>query len=123
MRSAQLVALVAILIFQSLGVAAVTGLWVFEFATQGSDDLVSALSLLLVMVVAVAWLVATASGVFRKRRWAFSSSVVVQILTVILGLALVPGDLLQGWLLLGPATVALVILLSKKTWQLIEGQD
>lgn len=113
MRSAQLVALLVIISLQTLGVAVLTGLWIYEFFTQGSEDLVSAISLLLVMVAAVGWLTATASGVYQKKRWAFSSSVVAEILTVILGLALIPGDLVLGWVLLGPAIVALVILLSR----------
>jgi hypothetical protein len=113
MRSAQLVALLAIVSFQTLGVAVLTGIWAYEFFTLGSDDLVSAISLLLVMAAAVGWLTATSSGIYQKRRWAFSSAVVAEILTVILGLALIPGDLFWGWVLLGPAIVALIILLSR----------
>jgi hypothetical protein len=123
MRSAQLVALLAIIIGQALGVAGLTGLWVCEFITLGSDDLLSAISLLLVMAAAVAWLAAISTGVYQKKRWAFSSAVVAEILTVILGLALIPGDLVMGWLLLGPAIVALIILLSKKTGREIANQD
>jgi hypothetical protein len=113
MRSAQLVALLAIVSFQTLGVAVLTGIWSYEFFTRGSDDLVSAISLLLVMTAAVGWLTATSSGIYQKRRWAFSSAVVAEILTIILGLALIPGDLFWGWVLLGPAIVALIILLSR----------
>lgn len=113
MRSAQLVALLTIVSFQTLGVAVLTGIWAYEFFTLGSDDLVSAISLLLVMAAAVGWLTATSSGIYQKRRWAFSSAVVAEILTVILGLALIPGDLFWGWVLLGPAIVALIILLSR----------
>lgn len=113
MRSAQLVALLAIVSFQTLGVAVLTGIWAYEFFTLGSDDLVSAISLLLVMTAAVGWLTATSSGIYQKRRWAFSSAVVAEILTIILGLALIPGDLFWGWVLLGPAIVALIILLSR----------
>lgn len=113
MRSAQLVALLAIVSFQTLGVAVLTGIWAYEFFTRGSDDLVSAISLLLVMTAAVGWLAATSSGIYQKRRWAFSSAVVAEILTIILGLALIPGDLFWGWVLLGPAIVALIILLSR----------
>lgn len=113
MRSAQLVALLAIVSFQTLGVAVLTGIWAYEFFTRGSDDLVSAISLLLVMTAAFGWLTATSSGIYHKRRWAFSSAVVAEILTIILGLALIPGDLFWGWVLLGPAIVALIILLSR----------
>jgi len=113
MRSAQLLALFAILSFQTIGVAVLTGFWVYEFFTEGSDDLVSAVSLLLVMVAAIGWLTATTTGIFQKKRWAFSSSIVAEILTVILGLAIIPGNALLGWLLLGPAIVALIILLSR----------
>lgn len=123
MRSAQLVALLAIITIQTLGVAVLTGLWVYEFFTLGSEDLVSAISLLLVMVAAVGWLAATASGVYQKKRWAFSSAVVAEILTVILGLALIPGDLVMGWVLLGPAIIALIILLSKNTGRELANQD
>jgi len=123
MRSAQLLALFAILLLQTLGVATLTGFWVFEFFTQGSDDLVSAVSLLLVMVAAIGWLSATSTGVFQKKRWAFSSSIVAEILTVILGLAIIPGDSLLGWLLLGPAIVALIILLSRNLGRQISEQN
>ncbi len=123
MRSAQLVALLAIITIQTLGVAVLTGLWVYEFLTLGSEDLVSAISLLLVMVAAVGWLAATASGVYQKKRWAFSSAVVAEILTVILGLALIPGDLVMGWVLLGPAIIALIILLSRNTGRELANQD
>ena len=123
MRSAQLVALLAIITIQTLGVAVLTGLWVYEFFTLGSEDLVSAISLLLVMVAAVGWLAATASGVYQKKRWAFSSAVVAEILTVILGLALIPGDLVMGWVLLGPAIIALIILLSRNTGRELANQD
>ena len=123
MRSAQLVALLAIITIQTLGVAVLTGFWVYEFFTLGSEDLVSAISLLLVMVAAVGWLAATASGVYQKKRWAFSSAVVAEILTVILGLALIPGDLVMGWVLLGPAIIALIILLSRNTGRELANQD
>lgn len=123
MRSAQLVALLAIITIQTLGVAVLTGLWVYEFFTLGSEDLVTAISLLLVMVAAVGWLAATASGVYQKKRWAFSSAVVAEILTVILGLALIPGDLVMGWVLLGPAIIALIILLSRNAGRELANQD
>ena len=123
MRSAQLVALLAIITIQTLGVAVLTGFWVYEFLTLGSEDLVSAISLLFVMVAAVGWLAATASGVYQKKRWAFSSAVVAEILTVILGLALIPGDLVMGWVLLGPAIIALIILLSRNTGRELANQD
>ncbi|HEY7796399.1 MAG TPA: hypothetical protein VIB61_01325, partial [Microbacteriaceae bacterium] len=112
-----------IISLQTLGVAVLTGLWIYEFITQGSEDLVSAVSLLLVMVAAVGWLAATASGVYQKKRWAFSSSVVAELLTVILGLALIPGDLVLGWVLLGPAIVALIILLSRNLGQQISKES
>jgi len=123
MRSAQLLALFAILIFQTIGVALLTGFWVYEFFTEGSDDLVSAVSLLLVMVAAIGWLTATTTGVFQKKRWAFSSSIVAEILTVILGLAIIPGNDLVGWLLLGPAIVAIIILLSRNLGRQISDQS
>ena len=123
MRSAQLVALLAIITIQTLGVAVLTGFWVYEFFTMGSEDLVSAISLLLVMVAAVGWLAATSTGVYQKKRWAFSSAVVAEILTVILGLALIPGDLVMGWVLLGPAIIALIILLSRNTGRELANQD
>jgi len=123
MRSAQLLALFAILIFQTVGVAILTGFWVYEFFTEGSDDLVSAVSLLLVMVAAIGWLTATTTGVFQKKRWAFSSSIVAEILTVILGLAIIPGNALLGWLLLGPAIVALIVLLSRNLGRQISEQN
>ena len=123
MRSAQLVALLAIITIQTLGVAVLTGFWVYEFFTLGSEDLVSAISLLLVMVAAVGWLAATSTGVYQKKRWAFSSAVVAEILTVILGLALIPGDLVMGWVLLGPAIIALIILLSRNTGRELANQD
>jgi len=123
MRSAQLLALFAILSFQTMGVAVLTGFWVYEFFTEGSDDLVSAVSLLLVMVAAIGWLTATTTGVFQKKRWAFSSSIVAEILTVILGLAIIPGNALLGWLLLGPAIVALIVLLSRNLGRQISDQS
>ena len=123
MRSAQLLALFAILLFQTLGVAILTGFWVYEFFTEGSDDLVSAVSLLLVMVAAIGWLTATTTGIFQKKRWAFSSSIVAEILTVILGLAIIPGNALLGWLLLGPAIVALIVLLSRNLGRQISDQS
>ena len=123
MRSAQLLALFAILFAQTAGVAILTGFWIFEFLTLGSDDLVSAVSLLLVMVAAIGWLAATTSGVFQKKRWAFSSSIVAEILTVILGLAIIPGNALLGWLLLGPAIAALIILLSRNLGRQISEQS
>ncbi len=123
MRSAQLLALFAILSFQTIGVAVLTGFWVYEFFTEGSDDLVSAVSLLLVMVAAIGWLAAITTGIFQKKRWAFSSSIVAEILTVILGLAIIPGNALLGWLLLGPAIVALIILLSRNLGRQISEQN
>lgn len=123
MRSAQLLALLTIITLQTLGVALITGLWIYEFFSEGSEDLLSAVSLLLVMVAAVGWLAATSNGIFQRKRWAFSSSVVAEILAVILGLALIPGDLVVGWLLLGPAIIALVILLSRNIGKQISTQD
>jgi hypothetical protein len=123
MRSAQLLALFAIISFQTIGVAVLTGFWVYEFFTGGSDDLVSAVSLLLVTVAAIGWLAATTTGIFQKKRWAFSSSIVAELLTVILGLAIIPGNALLGWLLLGPAIVALIILLSRNLGRQISEQN
>jgi len=113
MRSAQFVALVGVVILQAIGVTILTSIWIFEFFNGQGIDFVSSVSLLLVMVAASGWLIATSVGLRNRRRWAFSSAVVIQILGVILGLAAVPQNMILGWLILGPAIIALVILLSR----------
>ncbi len=123
MRSAQFVALVVIVILQALGVIAITGIWTFEFFNGQGIDFVSSLSLLLVMIAASGWLIATSVGLKNRRRWALSSAVVVEILGVILGLAAIPENLFLGWLILGPAIIALVILLSRNIGNQISEKD
>jgi|GEM_PF-1466125 len=113
MRSAQFVALVAIVTLQAVGVSVLTGIWTFQFFNGQGIDFVSSVSLLLVMVAFSGWLIGTTVGLRNRRRWALSSSVVIQIMGVILGLAAIPQNLLLGWLILGPAIIALVILLSR----------
>lgn len=123
MRSAQLVALLIIIAFQTFGVGVLTGGWIFQFLNTGSEDFVSAVALLLVAIAAVGWLVATTVGVMKKNRWAFSSAVVAEILASILGLNAIPENPLVGWILLGPAIVALVILLSRGLGKEISQND
>lgn len=100
-----------------------TGGWIFQFLNTGSEDFVSAVALLLVAIAAVGWLVATTVGVMKKNRWAFSSAVVAEILASILGLNAIPENPLVGWILLGPAIVALVILLSRGLGKEISQND
>ena len=123
MRSAQFVALIAIVVLQALGVIAITGIWTFEFFNGQGIDFVSSLSLLLVMIAASGWLIATSVGLRNRRRWALSSAVVVEILGVILGLAAIPENLFLGWLILAPAIIALVILLSRNIGKQISEKD
>lgn len=117
MRSIQLRLSVLVTSLEALGLAILLGFWVFEFITRGAGDTLTAIALLAIVLAATVWLSVISFGLYARKRWAHSAGIFVQIMLAIIGLASFAGEfgsLFFGWLILTPAIVGLVSMLSKK---------
>lgn len=117
MRSIQLRLSVLIVALEALGLAILLGFWVFEFATEGANDTLSAIALLGIFLAATIWLAVISHGLFNRKRWAHSAAIFIQIILAVVGLASFTGEfgsLFFGWLILTPAIIGLISMLSSK---------
>lgn len=83
---------------------------------QKPGDLVAALFLLLITAGFALWSTMTALKLWQLERWSHTAAVVQQLIFISIGVASFTGEfanLLIGWLLFGPATIAFISLLTK----------
>jgi hypothetical protein len=83
---------------------------------QQRESLVAALFLLGITLGFALWSSMTALKLWQLERWAHTAAVVQQLIFISIGVASFTGEfanLLIGWLLFGPATIAFIALLTK----------
>jgi hypothetical protein len=119
-RPAPLLALAVILLLEA---ALVTGLAVWllvDLLTLTPQSYTTAVAILVLVVLAAVWVIATAIGILRRRSWARASAVTIQVLQIAVAVGCFQGlyarpDL--GWALLVPALVAGVLALTPRVVQ------
>ena len=81
------------------------------FLSRGEDDILAALSIVIVVILALVWVIVTAIGALKRRRWSRSSAVTIQIFIAAIAVGAFQGFYAQpaiGWALLAPALVTLI---------------
>ena len=114
-RPATLVTLAVILLLEFALVAGLAVWLLVELLTVTPQSYTTAVAILVLVVLAAAWVLLTATGILRRRSWARASAVTIQILQIAVAVGCFQGlyarpDL--GWALLIPALVAGVLALA-----------
>jgi hypothetical protein len=115
------VAIVAlVLVAETLVLLGLSGFLAFQLAVDPPDSMASAVGLVVITVVATAWIAATTIGFFHGKSFARGSALVWQVLQAAVGLASNQGlfarpDIGSGLLI--PAMVVLALLLFSKPVQ------
>jgi len=115
-RPALLWALVALLIVEFLGVAALAIVLLVETLTARGSSVGGGIALTVIGVVAAAWLGAMVIGTLRGQAWIRAAAIVWQVLQVAVGVGALQGQVAQpqwGWPLIVTAAVVLLLLFSK----------
>jgi hypothetical protein len=113
-RTPAVIVVALVLGAESLVLLGLSGFLTYELAVDPPDSLASAIGLVVVTVIATAWIAATTIGFFQGKSFARGSALVWQVLQAAVGLASNQGvfarpDIGSG--LLVPALVALALLL------------
>lgn len=104
------------MILQSLGLWAVLGWAIYSVIAGDFANFLSAAFLTLIVFLAVVWVSNIAFGVIKLRASAHTPALVIQLLIASIGAASFTGEfgsLVIGWLALGPAAVAFILLFSR----------
>jgi hypothetical protein len=110
-----LIALTVILALEALLVLALAVWLVVELLTETPQSYPSAVAIVVLVVLAAAWLIATVVGIARRRSWARASALTIQILQLAVAVGCFQGFYARpdvGWALLIPAVVAGVLAVS-----------
>lgn len=94
---------------EAIGLVVLFGYTIVGFANRGDDSLMAAISILIVAAVSAFWAGATFLALSRRRRWARSSALTIQIFIIAVAVGAFQGIYAQpliGWALLIPALVA-----------------
>ena|GEM_PF-368368 len=114
-RPPMLVAL-SVLLFLEAALVAGAAVWLLvELLTQRPESFATAVAIVVLVVLAAIWVVATAIGALRAQNWSRASAVTIQILQIAVAVGSFQGlyarpDL--GWALLVPAVVGIVLTVS-----------
>lgn len=114
-RPRMLVVLAALLFLEALLVTGVAVWLLVELLTVTPQSFASAVAIVVLVVLAAIWVVATAIGALRAQNWSRASAVTIQILQIAIAIGSFQGlyarpDL--GWALLVPAVVGIVLAVS-----------
>lgn len=114
-RPPLLVALAVLLFLEALLVAGAAVWLLVELLTVTPESFTTAVAILVLVVIAAVWVVATAIGALRAQNWTRASAVTIQILQIAVAVGSFQGlyarpDL--GWALLVPALVGIVLAVS-----------
>lgn len=110
-----LVVLAALLFLEALLVTGVAVWLLVELLTVTPQSFASAVAIVVLVVLAAIWVVATAIGALRAQNWSRASAVTIQILQIAIAIGSFQGlyarpDL--GWALLVPAVAGIVLAVS-----------
>lgn len=114
-RPPLLTVLTVILALETALVAGVACWLVYELLTQTPESYPSAVAIVILVLLAAAWLIATLVGLLRRRGWARASALTIQILQLAVAVGCFQGFYARpdvGWALLVPAVVAGVLAVS-----------
>lgn len=114
-RPVPLVALAVLLFLEAAGLVVLVAWLVLELITVGPQSFASAVAILVLALLATAWLIVTAVSTLRARSWIRASAVTWQVLQIAVAIGSFQGlyarpDL--GWALLVPALVGIGLALS-----------
>lgn len=114
-RPRMLVVLAALLVLEALLVIGVAVWLLVELLTVTPQSFASAVAIVVLVVLAAIWVVATAIGALRAQNWSRASAVTIQILQIAIAIGSFQGlyarpDL--GWALLVPAVAGIVLAVS-----------
>ncbi len=112
-RPPQLIALLAVLVFDALLIAAGLAYLVVELLVERPDSLATAIAITVTVALALLGAVLVIVHLARGRAWARSGALVWQALQIALALGSFQGLFARydiGWLLLAPALAAIVLL-------------
>lgn len=113
-RTPAVIVVALILVAETLVLLGLSGFLAFQVAVDTPDSMASAVGLVVITVIAAAWISATTIGFFQGKLFARGSALVWQVLQAAIGLASNQGlfarpDIGSG--LFVPALVALALLL------------
>jgi len=114
-RPPLLTVLTVILALETALVVVVACWLVYELLTQKPESYPSAVAIVVLVLLAAAWLIATLVGILRLRSWARASALTIQILQLAVAIGCFQGFYARpdvGWALLVPAVVAGVLAVS-----------
>lgn len=107
----------ALLTAEFLLVVGVSAFLLFELLTVRPDSYPSAVALLVLSLVAAAWLGAVVLGALRGRAWIRGAAVTWQVLQVAIGVGSLRGQFAEpaiGWALIVPAVLVVGLLLTPR---------
>jgi hypothetical protein len=113
-RTPAVIVVALVLVAETLVLLGLSGFLAFQLAVDTPDSMASAVGLVIITVIATAWIAATTIGFFQGKSFARGSALVWQVLQAAVGLASNQGlfarpDIGSG--LFVPALVALALLL------------
>ncbi|GAB3585381.1 hypothetical protein GCM10027406_33590 [Leifsonia lichenia] len=114
-RPPLLVALSVLLFLEAILVAGAAIWLLVELLTQRPESFATAVAIVVLVVLAAIWVVATAIGALRAQNWSRASAVTIQILQIAVAVGSFQGlyaRLDLGWALLVPAVVGIVLAVS-----------
>ncbi|HEY2557197.1 MAG TPA: hypothetical protein VGI08_08815 [Diaminobutyricibacter sp.] len=114
-RPPLLIALAVLLFLEAAGAVALVVWLGFELASASPESVAGGVALVLLAVLAAAWILLTAVSTLRGRSWVRASAVTWQVLQIAVAIGSFQGlyarpDL--GWALLVPAVVGIVLALA-----------
>ena len=98
--------------------ACVTGWLLIELVTTRADTIGGGIAIVVLSLIALAWVAATTVGTARRRSWIRASALTIQLVMMAVALGAFQGQYAVpdvGWALLAPALVAVVLLFLPST--------
>ena len=114
--SPPVMALLVVVIIESLAMLAVAGLLVFEILTQPSLSVASSIALIVLAFIAAGVLFAATVGILRGQPWTRAVAMVWQVLQSAAAVVVLQGDMADavGWVLAGLALAGLLLVFHPK---------
>ena len=109
-------ALTVVLALEALAVTGLALFLLFELLTQPASSVASGIAIVVIGFLAAVWLVAIVVGAVRRRPWIRGAAVTWQLVQIAVAFGCFQGLFARpdlGWVLLVPALLALVLLLSR----------
>jgi hypothetical protein len=114
-RPLLLMLLIGVLVLEAVAMVGVAVFLVFELLTQPASSFASGVAIVVIALLAAAWLVAIVVGALRGSPWIRGAAATWQLIQIAIAIGCFQGIFARpdvGWLLLVPSIIALVLLLS-----------